>query len=79
VVIGGSLFADSLGDENSGADSYIKMLKHNADVISKALATPKSSLKYANTEGGNPFSLVFAFLGFVALCGVFIYFLGKKG
>jgi hypothetical protein len=53
-------------------------LRHNADVISTALSTPKSSLKYANTEGANPFSLTFTFFGFVALCGVFVYFLGKK-
>jgi ABC-type Zn uptake system ZnuABC Zn-binding protein ZnuA len=78
VVVGGNLFADSLGDEKSGADSYVKMLRHNADVISKALSTPKSAIYVANTEGVNPFSLTFTFFGFVGLCGVCVWFLGKK-
>ena len=41
ISIGGKLYADSLGDEFSGADTYLKMLKHNADVISGALKNKK--------------------------------------
>jgi len=37
AVIGGKLFADSLGDEESGADTYLKMLKQNTDTIVSAL------------------------------------------
>ncbi len=37
IVIGGELFADSLGDEESGADSYLKMLRQNTDVIVNGL------------------------------------------
>jgi len=37
IIIGGELFADSLGDENSEGATYIKMLRHNTDVIVKAL------------------------------------------
>lgn len=48
VVIGGSLFADSLGDENSGADTYEKMLKRTADVIAEGLVRSKNSA--ANTH-----------------------------
>lgn len=33
LVVGGKLFADSLGDEKSGASTYIDMLKYDADVI----------------------------------------------
>ncbi len=36
--IGGELFADSLGEEDSDADTYINMLKHNTDVIVGALS-----------------------------------------
>ncbi len=39
LKIGGKLFADSLGDEKSGADTYLKMLKANADCIANALKT----------------------------------------
>ena len=33
VVVGGELFSDSLGDEISGADTYLKMVKKNVDTI----------------------------------------------
>ncbi|MEE9371482.1 MAG: zinc ABC transporter substrate-binding protein [Saprospiraceae bacterium] len=41
VSIGGQLFADSLGDEASPADTYINMLKSNTDTIVKALTGEK--------------------------------------
>ncbi len=37
IVIGGELFADSLGDEESDGATYIDMLKHNTNVIVAAL------------------------------------------
>lgn len=37
IVIGGKLYADSLGDEESGADTYLKMLRQNTDVIVNGL------------------------------------------
>ncbi|NJL77240.1 MAG: zinc ABC transporter solute-binding protein [Saprospiraceae bacterium] len=37
VVIGGSLFADSIGDAASNAPSYYDMLKYNTDTIVEAL------------------------------------------
>ncbi|MDX2190478.1 MAG: zinc ABC transporter substrate-binding protein [Bacteroidota bacterium] len=41
VVIGGKLFADSIGDEISGAGTYIEMLKYNVDTIVNGLSTKK--------------------------------------
>ena len=38
VSIGGELFSDSIGDESTEAHGYIEMLKHNTDVITKALS-----------------------------------------
>ena len=38
IKIGGKLYADSLGDDHSPASSYLKMLRHNTDVIVKALS-----------------------------------------
>lgn len=43
IVIGGELFADSLGDEESGADTYVKMMKKNTDVIVEALSREKAT------------------------------------
>ncbi len=38
VIIGGKLFADSLGDKESGADTYLKMLRQNTILIVKGLS-----------------------------------------
>lgn len=35
--IGGHLYSDSLGDDKSGGETYIKMCKHNVDTIVNAL------------------------------------------
>ncbi|NLC66604.1 MAG: zinc ABC transporter solute-binding protein, partial [Clostridium sp.] len=37
VTIGGELFSDSLGDKESGADTYIKMVKKNTDTLKNSL------------------------------------------
>ncbi|MEM6343361.1 MAG: zinc ABC transporter substrate-binding protein [Bacteroidota bacterium] len=37
IKVGGKLFADSLGDEESGADTYLKMIRQNTDRIVEAL------------------------------------------
>jgi ABC-type Zn uptake system ZnuABC Zn-binding protein ZnuA len=42
IVIGGSLFSDSLGDKNGPAGTYIGMLKTNTDLIAQALRSFKS-------------------------------------
>lgn len=38
LSIGGELYSDALGDEQSGADNYIKMFRANVDTIAQALA-----------------------------------------
>ncbi len=38
IKVGGQLYADSIGDKDSPAPSYIDMLKYNTDVIVKALS-----------------------------------------
>lgn len=48
ISIGGELFADSLGDEKSPADTYINMLRHNADTILEGLKRNKSNNSTAN-------------------------------
>ncbi len=52
IQIGGKLYADSLGDLDSGADTYVKMLKYNTDVIVKALSGSSSS-KQTQSEASN--------------------------
>lgn len=38
IVVGGKLFADSLGDKESGADTYLSMLRQNTDLIVQGLS-----------------------------------------
>ncbi|MBV7327247.1 zinc ABC transporter substrate-binding protein [Chloroflexi bacterium TSY] len=37
VEIGGSLFSDALGEEGSGAETYVGMIRHNAETVANAL------------------------------------------
>ncbi len=70
IDVGGELFADSLGDENSEGSTYTSMLKHNTDVIVNAL----SKEIYAHTKGDQKNStldlLIYALLGVVMLGGL---------
>lgn len=43
IIIGEELFSDALGDVQSGAHSYITMIKHNVDAISKALSKSQTT------------------------------------
>lgn len=37
IVLGGTLYSDALGSKESGADTYVNMVRHNVRTISKAL------------------------------------------
>ena len=55
IVVGGSLFSDSIGDENSAAPSYLEMLRYNTNTIVAALSrkkTTKSEVDDAHNHGG---------------------------
>ncbi|MEM1221035.1 MAG: zinc ABC transporter substrate-binding protein, partial [Bacteroidota bacterium] len=43
VRIGGSLFSDSIGDENSEAPTYLDMLEYNARTITAGLTSPPTT------------------------------------
>ncbi len=43
IVVGGSLFSDSIGDENSAAPTYLEMLRYNTNTIVAALSRKKTS------------------------------------
>ncbi len=42
IVVGGSLFSDSIGDEKSAAPSYLEMLRYNTNTIVAALSRKKA-------------------------------------
>lgn len=43
VVVGGQLYADSIGDKDSPANSYLNMLRHNANTILAGLSINKKT------------------------------------
>lgn len=42
IVVGGSLFSDSIGDEKSAAPTYLEMLRYNTNTIVAALSRKKT-------------------------------------
>ena len=83
ISIGGELYADSLGDKDSPASTYIDMLRYNTKTIVKGLTQKKGEI--SNTDGHNhgsssgtnvPFLIglgLFLFLGL----GVAVYLLNR--
>lgn len=71
IVIGGSLFADSIGDKDSGGNSYYDMLKHNTDVIVDALKADSSELIGTQKTEGSPF-LTYGLIALVMLLGLLL-------
>ena len=74
IVIGGELYADSLGDKDSPASTYLKMLKHNIDTIVNGL-TRQAKAEGEKVESNTKFaywSYVLLGLGFIIIAGFVI-------
>ncbi|PCH69523.1 MAG: hypothetical protein COC01_01330 [Bacteroidetes bacterium] len=72
IVVGGKLFADSLGDELSGASTYLDMLKQNTDVIVRALTNVPTTYAH-NKESFFPLLLTVLIL----FTGSFLWVMNK--
>jgi len=77
IIIGGKLYADSLGDKESGADTYIKMMKQNTDVIVSALKKERVELVEKTDEGFFDTMTIFI-IGLVAVLLFALLMLRKK-
>lgn len=71
--IGGELFADSLGEEDGPGGTYIKMLTHNAEVITNALTGSKVEKTKIDTDDTSSNWLVYALLGGVMLLSLLLF------
>ncbi len=72
--IGGKLLSDSLGDEKTGGDTYIKMLRHNTDLVVEGLKSEKveaPSIEEENTATNYIFTGVIAFLFLAGIAFMF--------
>ena len=77
VAIGGSLYADSIGDEGSPGSTYIKMLKHNTDVIVAALKKEKQATPGKETISASKNRYIIISLFALMFIGGFILILKK--
>lgn len=79
VRIGGKLFADSLGDEDSEAPTYLAMLKHNTDVIVAALLQDRQAVSDDSSNKNNRSKPFWMYLvgGFI-LVGLIALIIGRR-
>ncbi|MDH3651719.1 MAG: zinc ABC transporter substrate-binding protein [Saprospiraceae bacterium] len=71
IRVGGKLYADSIGDKDSPAPNYLQMLRHNTEVIVKALTTSFEDEAPATTSSSKSV-LLYVLLGAIM---VLIFFL----
>jgi zinc/manganese transport system substrate-binding protein len=76
IEIGGKLYADSLGDPSSPASTYIKMLKHNATIISEALTKSVEDSQIIKNSSGKMIFLWIALFYVIAFS--LIYIINRK-
>lgn len=70
--IGGELFADSVGDADSEAPTYIKMLTHNTDVIVNALTGESIELTKIDKDDTSNNLWIYVGLGAVMLLSLLL-------
>lgn len=76
VKIGGELYADSIGEEESDAPTYIEMLRHNTDVIVNALTG--SSIDSTKIDTDNTTNNLWIYIGLGAIMLLSLLFLILK-
>lgn len=65
IIIGGKLYADSLGDSKSPASTYVDMLRYNTKTIVTALTRPESLIEESSSNEIN--------YTFITLLGIFLF------
>lgn len=70
ITIGGELYADSLGEKDSEAGTYITMLKHNTDIIVQALAFGKTSETKIDGDDTTSNMILYGILGLILIGGM---------
>ncbi len=73
ISIGGKLYSDSLGDKDSPASTYLKMVRHNTDVIVGGLT---SAMTIAiDDQKSNTASIlrIAAFAALLIATGIFLW------
>jgi ABC-type Zn uptake system ZnuABC Zn-binding protein ZnuA len=77
VIIGGSLYADSLGEKDGPAGTYVDMLRHNAHTIAEGLSLDKQTLNHEEEEENTTQNyLLFGFI-LLIMAGSFFFMVFK--
>lgn len=76
IIIGGKLYADSLGDSTSQAGTYAGMLQYDAEVISRALNLADHKGQSSTSIFGN--KIYFFIIAFYMVSLAAIYLINKK-
>lgn len=76
VAIGGSLYADSIGEKGSSGSTYLQMMKSNTDVIVDALSGNHNTATAHTQTGGSGGVKMYLILGGLMLLGL-IFFITK--
>lgn len=77
VVIGGSLYADSLGDPNSPGGTYIGMLKHNAQTVAEGLSRDRSQITHIEEEETSTQQFILFGIIILLMAGSFFFMVYK--
>ena len=77
VVIGGSLYADSLGEEDSAGATYLGMLEHNARTIVEGLSRDRTQMEYTEEEEDGTQKFVLFGIILMLMVGSFFYMVYK--
>jgi ABC-type Zn uptake system ZnuABC Zn-binding protein ZnuA len=72
IEVGGKLYSDSIGDEQSPAPTYIDMLRHNTEVIAEALS--RVPTKVPEPSNGSKSWLLYGLVALIFLGGIFYIF-----
>ena len=76
VFIGGSLYADSLGDPDSEAGTYTGMLRYNVDRIVRALRGDRSLAEVEQNDTGGTQTYVLLAIILAVMAGSFFFMVG---
>lgn len=76
VKIGGELFADSIGAEDSEGPTYVKMLRHNTDVIVKALSQNTITATKIDNDNSKNSWLIYLVVGLIMI-GALVFAITK--
>jgi ABC-type Zn uptake system ZnuABC Zn-binding protein ZnuA len=73
ISIGGKLYSDSLGDKDSPASTYLKMVRHNTDVIVSGLTSALKTSEDKESTGSSNILKIVAFAALLIAIGIFLW------